>query len=107
MVENTFALLKGTFRELQSKTQFHVAFIPDVITCCALLHNMLLKQSEQDIAHLQYILQTEGIVREDNGEEEINSQRSDDVVAGVQFEAASQKRQDLGAFLSLQRIMPM
>lgn len=52
VVENTFALLKGTFRELSMKTQFDVSFVPDIVTCCALLHNMLLKQTEEEVALL-------------------------------------------------------
>lgn len=43
VVENAFGQLKLTFRELLVKTDLDVVFVPEVVTCCALLHNVLLQ----------------------------------------------------------------
>jgi hypothetical protein len=45
VVENAFGILKQSFRELLHVTDLHVTFVPDVVVCCALLHNVLLGQS--------------------------------------------------------------
>lgn len=42
VVENAFGMLKQSFRELFTKSDLHVTFLPDVIVYCAILHNMLL-----------------------------------------------------------------
>ena len=42
VVENAFGLMKQTFRELLVKSKLIVTFLPDVIVCCAILHNILL-----------------------------------------------------------------
>ena len=42
VVENAFGILKQTFRDLLTKSDLDVVFLPDVILCCAILHNMLL-----------------------------------------------------------------
>jgi len=44
VVENTFGILKHTFRELLLKSNLYLAFLPDVILACAILHNILLGQ---------------------------------------------------------------
>ena len=41
VVENTFALLKSSFRELQQRSELNVVFLLDVVTYCAILHNVL------------------------------------------------------------------
>ena len=45
VVENAFGILKQTFCKLLTKSYLHVAFLPDVILACAILHNVLLGQS--------------------------------------------------------------
>jgi hypothetical protein len=60
VVENAFGLLKQTFRELLGKSSLQVTFLPDVILCCAILHNMLLGQSHEDVEQLLEVLQLEG-----------------------------------------------
>ncbi len=42
MVENSFNILKKTFRKLLLKTNLHVFFLPNVVVCCCILHNMIL-----------------------------------------------------------------
>jgi hypothetical protein len=47
IVENAFGILKQTFRELLVKSELDIVFLPDMITCCAILHNVLLRQSHR------------------------------------------------------------
>jgi hypothetical protein len=43
IVENAFGILKQTWLELLNKTKLEVTYLPDVITSCAILHNLLLE----------------------------------------------------------------
>lgn len=43
VVENAFGILKQSFRELLGKSTLDVIFLPDVIVCCCILHNILLQ----------------------------------------------------------------
>ena len=61
VVENAFGILKQTFRELLTKSDLLVAFLPDVILVCAILHNVLLGQSHEDVENLLGVLRTEGL----------------------------------------------
>jgi hypothetical protein len=49
VVENTFGILKQRFQELLVKSDLDVLFLLDVITCCAILHNILLGQSQEGL----------------------------------------------------------
>jgi hypothetical protein len=40
-VENAFGILKQSFRELLDTIDLHVTFVPDIVICCCLLHNVL------------------------------------------------------------------
>jgi hypothetical protein len=42
VVENAFGILKQTWRELLMKSDQTVAFMPDLIAACCILHNILL-----------------------------------------------------------------
>ena len=44
VVKNAFGILKQSFRELLGTIDLHVTFIPDVVVCWCLLHNMVLGQ---------------------------------------------------------------
>lgn len=66
MVENAFGILKQTFQELLNKTDLNIAFVLDVITACYILHNMLLRQSAQDVERLLNLLRTEGFKNRDD-----------------------------------------
>jgi hypothetical protein len=48
-VENLFGILKQTFCELFVKLDLDVVFFSDVITCYAILHNILLGQSHTEV----------------------------------------------------------
>lgn len=52
VVENAFALLKLTFRELHGKCNLDVCLVLDVVVYCTVLYNVLLKDSEEEIARL-------------------------------------------------------
>ena len=64
VVENAFGILKQTFRELLIKSDLDVAFLPDVILCCAILHNMLLGQSHEEVENFFQFLRDEGLYGE-------------------------------------------
>jgi hypothetical protein len=59
VVENAFGILKQTWRELLVKTSLRVEFIPDVVTCCCVLHNMILGTAAPDIDYLRSVLAEE------------------------------------------------
>ena len=61
MVKNAFGILKQTFQELLVKFDLHVTLFPDFILCCALLHNVLLEQSHEEVHRFLDILQRKGI----------------------------------------------
>jgi hypothetical protein len=63
VVENVFGILKKTFCELHGKTNMHIATIPDLITCCSLLHNLLIDRGEINVEHVLNMLQEETIVQ--------------------------------------------
>jgi hypothetical protein len=60
VVENAFGILKQTWRELLNKTNLDVTYLPDVITACMLLHNLLLGQHTSDVQRLLGVLEAEG-----------------------------------------------
>ena len=100
VVENAFALLKQTFREMHQKIELFMAFIPDVVTCCAILHNVLLNQSHKDVEQFMDILYREGPppsadVYEESAKEVV------DCMPDYNDGEANLKRRNLGLFLTL------
>ena len=99
VVENAFGILKQTFRELLIKSDLDVAFLPDVILCCAILHNMLLGQSHEEVENFFQVLQDEGLYGEVGddvpGVEDApdSTNEMEDIIATT---VASDKRQQLG-----------
>jgi hypothetical protein len=59
MVENAFGILKATWRELLVKTDMKVEFIPNLITCCYVLFNMILGTAAPNIDYLKTVLEEE------------------------------------------------
>jgi len=57
VVENAFGIMKMSFRELNRKSELDVSFLSDVVTACAILHNILLNQSGEEVQRLLDILQ--------------------------------------------------
>lgn len=105
VVENSFGLLKQTFRELHQKSDLHVAFFPDVVMSCVILHNILRKKSDYDIDRLMDILNSEDTqateVATSENEEEVH-----DFDNLEEVQESTVKRRELGVFLSLQRLGP-
>jgi hypothetical protein len=60
--ERLFGILKQNFRELLDVTYLHVTFVPDIVVCCCLLHNVLLGQAPGEDARLSEILQRDGVI---------------------------------------------
>jgi len=60
IVKNAFVLLKLFFQELHKKSDLHLTFVPDVVIYCVILHNMILKQFQEDIDHWLGVLRQEG-----------------------------------------------
>jgi hypothetical protein len=78
VVENAFGILKQTFRELLVKSELDIVFLPDVIMCCAILHNVLLEQSHDEVEQLLEVLRCEdleGDITDDDGEPAENEPR--------------------------------
>jgi hypothetical protein len=61
VVENAFGILKMTWRELLGKSELNVFYMPDVITACAILHNILRKQANQDLEALGAMVNNGGV----------------------------------------------
>ena len=107
VVENAFGILKQTFRELLVKSDLQVVFLPDVITCCAILHNMLLGQSHGDVERLFQILRMEGLQEEDANEAVNIVEAAEGIRDDCTLREGTEKRQQLGVFLALQRNVGM
>ena len=110
IVENAFGILKQPFRELLTKSDLDVTFLPDVITCCCILHNVMLGQSHADVELLLHILCVEGLdgdmVGGDDDLVEVNSDR-EHLRKDEPFLLGSRKRSDLGVWLAVQRHMTL
>ena len=109
VVENAFGILKQTFQELLLKSDLDVAFLPDVILCCAILHNMLLGQSHEEVENLFQILRDEGlhgeVVDDVAGTEDVGEgyDGGDGMQETTAAAMATEKRQLLGLHLSQQQ----
>jgi hypothetical protein len=113
VVENAFGILKQTFRELLGKSKLSVTFLPNVISACTILHNILLGQSHDEVERLLGILRNEGLA---GGNEGLAGEVLDDKVDGmdiagepvredISVEAlrGADKRSELGVYLAMQR----
>ena len=66
VVENAFGILKMTWRELLGKSELNVVYMPDVITACVILHNILRKQANEDLEALGAMVNNGGVEEADN-----------------------------------------
>ena len=103
VVENAFGILKQSFRELLVKSDLQVTFLPDVITCCAILHNILLGQSHEAVETLLHILRTEGLQEGEEDEQPVLHDGGDLAREDTAHAEGSDKRRQLGIYLALQR----
>jgi hypothetical protein len=49
-MENVFKILKKTFKELLLKSNLHVLFLPNIVSCCYMLQNLILNGRDVNIA---------------------------------------------------------
>ena len=91
-MENAFGFLKQTYRELRSKSNLHVTFLPDVVVCCAILHNILLKQIHHDVERLLEVLRREANTSGEQEEEMRLAAATEPPEEQVELEVAVQKR---------------
>ena len=103
VVENAFGILKLTFRELLVKSELQVTFLPDVITCCAILHNTLLRQSHEDIERLLEVLRMEGLDEDPEDDLPVPVEANEGIREDCGLPEGTDKRRQLGVFLALQR----
>lgn len=64
VVEKVFGFLKQSWGELLVESELSVTFLPNMITACALLSNVLPGQDAEDVAALLRVMEEEGL----NGE---------------------------------------
>lgn len=101
VVENAFGIFKQSFRELLNVTNLNVTFLPDVVVCCCILHNILLGQQPHQVARLLEVLQREGMRA--NIDEDVVDTNDDGVPPPLELDTAVQKRVALGLFLGRRR----
>lgn len=102
VVENAFGILKQSFQELQGKSDLDLTFFPDVVVCCGILHNILLRQSHDEVKEFLHLLDSEGMEVEDGDVGRIAPIArvvNEDVLATE----GAQKRHDLGVYLTTRR----
>lgn len=102
VVENAFALLKQSFKELDMQSNLSVSLLPDVVICCTLLHNLLLRQGHEDV-----VLSTETGVQGVEADRPGAVGPQEPLDEQTVFAGGSQKRRQLGLFLAAQHVVPI
>jgi phospholipid N-methyltransferase len=100
VAENAFGILKQAFSELKNFSDFHVTLVPDVVLCCVLLHNILLRQSIEEVDRLFKCLQHEGMVPFVDDDPEVDDQTGGQPMAD--FVRREDKRREINTFLAFQ-----
>ncbi len=57
VMENVFKILKRTFKKLLVKSNLHVIFLPNVVSCCYMLQNLILDGRDVNIDALMLQLE--------------------------------------------------
>jgi hypothetical protein len=83
-----------------------VTFLPDVISTCAILHNVLLGQSHDEVERLLGVLWNEGLAGEvlddeADGMDIVGEPPREDIP--VEALRGADKRSELGVYLAMQR----
>jgi len=102
VVENAFGILKQSFRELQGVSELDIAFFPDVVVCCCILHNILLRQSHEDVEDFLRLLDSEGMQKEDTPVFDAGP-IAPFVNEDVPTTEGAEKRHQLGVYLTTRR----
>ena len=79
----------------------HVTFVPDVVVCCSLLHNVLLGQSPDEVTRLLDILQRDGALLEVDDDPLVDPENK--ATPTLEFGHSNVKRQELGVYLGRRR----
>jgi hypothetical protein len=101
VIKNAFGILKQSFRELLDITNLHVTFVPDVVVCCCLFHNVLLGQEPEEVARLLEILQRDGMIPHVNDDPLVDPIQEG--ASAMDFVRVDMKRSELGVYLGRQR----
>lgn len=80
-----------------------VGAIDDVVVVCVILHNVLLKQSHEEVENLLDVLRNEGLTETDNDNDIYNVQTTAPLQEEVALGQAAEKRTALGVYLTTQR----
>jgi hypothetical protein len=97
VVENSFGILKQSFRELLDVTDLHATFVPNIVVCCALLHNVLLEQEPDEVARLLEVLQRDGMILHVDDDPVLDP--AHEAQPTMEFGRADMKRIELGVYL--------
>ena len=62
-MENAFGIFKKTFRELLGTSQLHASLVPDVVSCCCILPNLIFDRKDVVIDRLMDVLAKKDQVR--------------------------------------------
>lgn len=81
--------------------------MPDVVTCCALLHNALQNQAHEEVDRLLHIVREQDLQRRAQGGSVGDHAHADEEPKDPDVDSAQNKRTDLGAFLTLHRVVPL
>ena len=105
IVENAFGILKQSFQELLEKSDLTITFLPDVVICCAILYNLLLRQSHTEVEDLFQVLQNEGLPAEGTYEDAgaVEGGGGAPIAEDMATAVGTQKRQELGLYLTTRR----
>jgi hypothetical protein len=106
VVENAFGILKMTWRELLGKSELNVVYMPDVITACAILHNILRKQANEDLEALGAMVNNGGVEDADDNAYSDNEVCDDEGPQSRITNDGEDLRRCLGSYLGSQRGVP-
>jgi hypothetical protein len=106
VVENAFGILKMTWRELLGKSELNVVYMPDVITACAILHNILRKQANEDLEALGAMVNNGGVEDADDDAYSDNEVCDDEGPQSRITNDGEDLRRCLGSYLGSQRGVP-
>jgi len=102
VVKNAFGIIKQSFRESQGVLELDIAFFPDMVVCCCILHNILLRQSHEDVEEFLRLLDSEGMEVENPDPLDIPPIAAF-VNEDVPATEGAEKRHDLGVYLTTRR----
>lgn len=51
-IERAFGILKARFKEIGTKSSLKLEFLPTVVHCCCVLHNILLASKDRTLAQI-------------------------------------------------------